>query len=92
MRGAYGPSKAAQNFLTKAIHEQNKDKGLIAISLHPGWVQTRAWQFVADEWGVKTGPPSTIEDSVKGILNVVDTATKETPGKFMTQKGFSLGW
>lgn len=90
--GAYGPSKAAQNFVTKAIAEQNRDKGLIAIALHPGWVQTRAGQFVADEWGVKTGPPSSIEDSVRDILNVVDTATLETSGKFITQKGVSLGW
>lgn len=90
--GAYGPSKAAQNFITKAIAEQNRDKGLIAIALHPGWVQTRAGQFVADEWGAKSGPPSSIEDSVRDILNVVDTATMETSGKFITQKGVSLGW
>lgn len=90
--GAYGPSKAAQNFMTKAIAEQNRDKGLIAIALHPGWVQTRAGQFVADEWGVGSGPPSSIEDSVRGILSVVDTATMETSGKFITQKGTELGW
>ncbi|KAH8779825.1 hypothetical protein F5883DRAFT_484595 [Diaporthe sp. PMI_573] len=90
--GAYGPSKAAQNFITKAIAEQNRDKGLIAVALHPGWVQTRAGQFVAEEWGVKSGPPSTIEDSVRNILNVVDTATGEISGKFITQKGVSLGW
>lgn len=90
--GAYGPSKAAQNFITKAIAEQNREKGLIAIALHPGWVQTRAGQFVADEWGAKTGPPSSIEDSVRDILNVVETATMETSGKFITQKGVPLGW
>jgi NAD(P)-dependent dehydrogenase (short-subunit alcohol dehydrogenase family) len=90
--GAYGPSKAAQNWLTKALHLENKDRGLIAIALHPGWVQTRAGQFVADQWGFVSGPPDTIESSVEGMLKVIDEASKETSGKFITQKGQILAW
>jgi len=91
--GAYGPSRAAQNWLTKALHqENNKDMGLISIALHPGWVQTRAGQFVADQWGFTEGPPDTIESSVEGMLKVIDEATQDTSGKFMTQKGQILGW
>ncbi|KAK4082708.1 uncharacterized protein Triagg1_1598 [Trichoderma aggressivum f. europaeum] len=85
--GAYGPSKAAQNWLTKALHLENKDRGLITIALHPGWVQTRAGQFVADQWGFASGPPDTIETSVDGMLKVIDEASEETSGKFITQKG-----
>ncbi|RFU76096.1 short-chain dehydrogenase reductase sdr [Trichoderma arundinaceum] len=90
--GAYGPSKAAQNWLTKALHLENKDRGLITIALHPGWVQTRAGQFVADQWGFDSGPPDTIDSSVDGMLKVIDEASKETSGKFITQKGQILGW
>ncbi|KAL7941895.1 hypothetical protein V8C42DRAFT_334019 [Trichoderma barbatum] len=90
--GAYGPSKAAQNWLTRALHLENKNRGLITIALHPGWVQTRAGQFVADQWGFTSGPPDTIESSVEGMLKIIDEASKETSGKFITQKGQVLQW
>jgi NAD(P)-dependent dehydrogenase (short-subunit alcohol dehydrogenase family) len=90
--GAYGPSRAAQNWLTKALHQENKNMGLIAIALHPGWVQTNAGQFVADQWGFVEGPPDTVETSVEGMLKVIDEATQDSSGKFITQKGEILGW
>ncbi|GAP87071.2 putative short-chain dehydrogenase reductase SDR [Rosellinia necatrix] len=90
--GAYGPSRCAQNWLTRAIHVENKDSGLVAVALHPGWVQTRAGQFVADEWGFSKGPPDSVESSVEGMLKVIDGATKETSGTFTTSKGDTLGW
>ena len=37
---AYGPSKAALNWLMKKIHLENE--GLIAFPIHPGWVHIRA--------------------------------------------------
>jgi NAD(P)-dependent dehydrogenase (short-subunit alcohol dehydrogenase family) len=88
--GAYGPSRCAQNWLTKALHLENED--LITVALHPGWVQTRAGQFVADEWGFSKGPPDTIEASVEGMLKVIDETTRETSGRFITYKGEILGW
>lgn len=90
--GAYGPSRAAKNWLTKALHQEHKDDGLIAIALHPGWVQTRAGQLAADHWGFAEGPPETVESSVAGMLEVIDTATMDMSGKFLTQKGEVLGW
>lgn len=90
--GAYGPSRAAKNWLTKALHQEHKDDGLIAIAMHPGWVQTRAGQFAADQWGYAQGPPVTVESSVAGMLNVIDTATQDQSGKFLTQEGEVLGW
>ena len=35
--GAYGPTKAALNWITKSLHHQHER--LIAIALHPGWGQ-----------------------------------------------------
>lgn len=90
--GAYGPSRAAKNWLTKALHQEHQDDGLVAIALHPGWVQTRAGQFAADQWGIAQKPPVTIESSVAGMLKVIDTATQESSGKFLTQEGEIIGW
>ncbi|KAL7917401.1 hypothetical protein ACQKWADRAFT_306885 [Trichoderma austrokoningii] len=90
--GAYGPSKAAQNWLTKALHLENKDSGLVTIALHPGWVQTRAGQFVADQWGFASGPPDTVESSVERMLKIIDEVSRETSGIFTTQTGQILGW
>ncbi|KAM5350421.1 hypothetical protein ACJ41O_006926 [Fusarium nematophilum] len=89
--GAYGPSKAALNWITRALHIQNE--GLVAVALHPGWVQTRLGEFSAKEWGYPGAPPETIEGSVNGMLEVIDGATRDTTsGKFVTHKGQILPW
>ncbi|KAL4813664.1 Intradiol ring-cleavage dioxygenase [Aspergillus spinulosporus] len=91
--GAYGPSRAAGNWLTRALHLQHEADGLVAVALHPGWVKTRAGEFVAKEWGFDAGPPETVEKSVKGILEVVDMATRESVGgRFVTYEGMELPW
>ncbi|GJC89908.1 norsolorinic acid ketoreductase nor1 [Colletotrichum liriopes] len=91
--GAYGPSKAALNWITKSLHLQHKDSGLVSVAIHPGWVQTDAGRFSAKSWGYEPGPPDTIEDSVDGILKVIDKATRETAsGKFLTQTGQLFPW
>ncbi|KJK65210.1 carbonyl reductase sniffer-like classical c SDR [Aspergillus parasiticus SU-1] len=89
--GAYGPSRAAGNWITRALHVQHPN--LIVVALHPGWVQTRAGDFVAQQWGYAPGPPETIDNSVKGMLKVIDGATREaTSGKFITYQGQELSW
>lgn len=89
--GAYGPSKAALNWITRALHIQNE--ALVAVALHPGWVQTRAGNFVAKEWNYAPGPPDTVEKNVKDMLTVIDGATRESAGgKFITQTGQEIPW
>ncbi|KAI4911465.1 hypothetical protein J4E85_011134 [Alternaria conjuncta] len=102
--GAYGPSRAAQNWLARSIHlEYNGTKGntrLIVIPLHPGWVQTRAGQFVVDQWqsALKAinyemeSPPTTLEESVCGMIKVIDNATAEHSGQVLTYEGKMLPW
>ncbi|KAK8087601.1 Short-chain dehydrogenase/reductase SDR [Apiospora hydei] len=91
--GAYGASKAALNWITRALHNENEASGLVAVALHPGWVQTRAGEHAASEWGFEGELPETVEGSVRGMLEVIDGATRENvSGKFVTYKGEELPW
>ncbi|OQE34689.1 hypothetical protein PENCOP_c016G08654 [Penicillium coprophilum] len=91
--GAYGPSKAASNWLTKALHLENEKDGLVAFALHPGWVQTRMGDSAAKDWGYSGDPPVTVEESVNGMLDVIDSATREdVSGKFISLNGDILSW
>jgi NAD(P)-dependent dehydrogenase (short-subunit alcohol dehydrogenase family) len=91
--GAYGPSKAAVNHITKSLHVQMAESGLVAVALHPGWVKTNMGQFVAEQWEYAAGPPLTVEESVRGIVKVVDGASRETTsGKFVTETGEEVPW
>ncbi|KAF4454649.1 Aflatoxin biosynthesis ketoreductase nor-1 [Fusarium austroafricanum] len=89
--GAYGPSKAALNWITKSLHLQNES--LVAVALHPGWVGTDMGEFSAKEWGCPGITLETVDGSVQGMLNIIDGATRDTTsGKFVTYKGQILPW
>ncbi|EXK35831.1 hypothetical protein FOXG_14663 [Fusarium oxysporum f. sp. lycopersici 4287] len=89
--GAYGPSKAALNWITRSLHVQNES--LVAVALHPGWVGTDMGQFSAKEWGCAGITLETVKGSVQGMLNIIDEATRDTTsGKFVTYKGQILPW
>ncbi|CCD34706.1 hypothetical protein ACHAPC_010299 [Botrytis cinerea] len=70
---AYGMSKAALNYMVRKIHFEHEK--LIAFVICPGWVQTDMGKSVAD-MGVEAAPVST-EESVKGMLEKIDNATRE---------------
>ncbi|EXL42049.1 hypothetical protein FOCG_15407 [Fusarium oxysporum f. sp. radicis-lycopersici 26381] len=89
--GAYGPSKAALNWLTRALHQQNE--ALIAFALHPGFVNTEMGESAATEWGFPHAMLESVEEAVKGSLGIIDGATRETvSGKFVSYKGQELPW
>ncbi|KAM0339579.1 hypothetical protein ACHAPU_010879 [Fusarium lateritium] len=89
--GAYGPSKAALNWLTRALHVQNEE--LVAFALHPGFVNTDMGELAATEWGFPLSMLTSVEDSVSGMLKIIDDATLETvSGKFVSYKGQELPW
>ncbi|KAK8096184.1 hypothetical protein PG999_014206 [Apiospora kogelbergensis] len=91
--GAYGASKAALNWITRALHVENAAAGLVAVALHPGWVQTRAGAHAAEAWGYQGELPETVEGCVRGMLEVIDGATRENvSGRFVTYKGKELAW
>ncbi|KZO92375.1 NAD(P)-binding protein [Calocera viscosa TUFC12733] len=84
---AYGTSKAAANWLTLKLHYEYP--GLIAFPIHPGVVKTDMTAHAeAFEPLFAAIPKITPEESAKGILNVVVTATRDEEGpKFMTWDG-----
>ena len=79
----YRSSKAALNAVIKSFALDTRDKGLTAISLHPGWVQT--------DMG---GPSAAIDSttSVTGMRAVIAKAQNSDSGSFFNYDGESLPW
>ncbi|KAJ7851666.1 aflatoxin biosynthesis ketoreductase-like protein nor-1 [Mycena olivaceomarginata] len=89
--GAYGSSKAAANYLVKALDAENPS--LLTLSISLGWthpLSTWGGNTVMGNGGaVANGLPQapvSVEDSVTGILSRVDAVTKETSGRFWNFK------
>ena len=77
----YGASKAALNSLLRSWSQTNPDLGLLA--LHPGWVRT--------EMGGNDAPLS-IEESVSGLIRVIDAYTGQAGCRFIDHRGTPLPW
>jgi len=79
---AYGASKAAMNFIVRKIHRENES--VISFPINPGWVQTDMGNSAAVGIGLDAAP-NTLEESVNGIISVIDSSTREeTSGEFMS--------
>ncbi|MCJ1239155.1 hypothetical protein MMC14_007148 [Varicellaria rhodocarpa] len=89
--GAYGVSKAAQDWFTVAIHAGNKF--LIAFAIHPGLVQTEMGNAGARMMGMEQAP-NTIEESATKTIAILDKATREsTSGRFINViDGSEIPW
>ena len=79
----YRPSKAALNMVTKSLSIDLVKDGIMAVSLHPGWVQT--------DMG---GPNATltVEQSVQGLVLVIASLDETKNGVFLDFKGQLLPW
>ncbi|TGY89197.1 SDR family oxidoreductase [Marinicauda algicola] len=82
-RYAYRASKAALNMVGKSLSLDLKDKGVIVLVLHPGWVRT--------DMG---GPKGllTVEESVEGELDLIARANPAMSGRFFHVNGEDLPW
>ena len=80
---SYSASKAALNMYTRNLSFALKDDGVIAIVLGPGWVKT--------DMG---GPNAHItpEESIGGMLPVVDSLTLDDSGSFFNYAGDIVPW
>ena len=83
--GAYGyrMSKAALNIASKSLAVNLRGERIVSVVMNPGWVQT-------DMGG--GGAPTPVEDSVRGMLRVIDALTLEQSGSFLDYRGGTLGW
>lgn len=81
--GDYGDSKAALNDEFRRRATKWADQGVIAIVVHPGWVQT-------DMGGA--GASLTIDESVDGVTDVLDRLNPDQHGGFLDWRGRTLPW
>ncbi|KAK5117857.1 hypothetical protein LTR85_008631 [Meristemomyces frigidus] len=89
---AYGMSKAAVNFAAGRIHRE--EERIAIIPVQPGWVQTAMGEKAAAFAGMEAKDvPTTLEESVSGLMKVFDGATKEgQSGRFWDQEGKEVPW
>jgi len=80
---SYDISKAAQNMATALLAAALRERGIVVIALHPGWVQT-------DMGGA--GATVTPQDSVAGLLRVIGGLKPADSGRFLDWRGASLPW
>ncbi len=80
---SYNSSKAALNMLTRILASELRPEGVVAVVVHPGWVQTDMGGPVA---------PLTPEASARGILNLAERLTLADSGEFFTWEGKKHPW
>ena len=80
---AYAMSKAALNMLTRQLAAELRADGVVVVAMSPGWVAT--------DMGGRSAPLEP-EESVRGVLNVVDGLTPAQSGTFLDHTGATLPW
>ncbi|WAC62581.1 SDR family oxidoreductase [Pseudoxanthomonas sp. SL93] len=80
---SYAIGKAAQNMATSLLSQALAPRGIKVVALHPGWVQT-------DMGGANAAV--TVQDSVTGLLQVIDHLRAEDSGVFLDWLGQPLPW
>ena len=79
----YATSKAALNMLVKGLAATLAARGIIVVSLSPGWVRT--------DMGGEQAPLSP-EKSVQGLRKVIAGLKKGDSGKFLSHDGSEIPW
>lgn len=80
---AYRMSKAALNMMSKSLAVDLRPEEITSIVINPGWVQTAMGGANA---------PMTVDESVRGILQVVDAASLAVSGEFLNWNGNRYPW
>ena len=69
--------------VTKNLSIELKDDRIMAVNLHPGWVQTSIGSKFA---------ASTTEESVQGLLKVAEGLAEKDNGLFYDFEGNLIPW
>ena len=80
---SYSASKSALNMFTKLLAIQLRKKSITVLALHPGHAQTDLGGYSA---------PLTPEESIRGMIEVIDGLTIEDSGRFLDWQGRELPW
>ena len=85
-------AKSAVNSAAGRIHRE--EDRLVVVPVQPGWIATDMGSRAAVWAGMKpSDPPIALEDSIAGLMNVFDHATKEEySGTFRNQKNEIVPW
>lgn len=86
---AYGISKAAANYLVRKVAFENPK--VVAMAFNPGWVQTEMGTTAALGVGLMEAP-MTLEESVEGLVRLIDGASLEKTGTFTGVDGEAIPW
>jgi NAD(P)-dependent dehydrogenase (short-subunit alcohol dehydrogenase family) len=79
----YRSTKAALNAVVKSLAIDLRERGVVVVTMHPGWVKT--------DMG---GPDADLEiaDSVRDLIAVLDRLGPQDSGKFLNHDGRELPW
>jgi NAD(P)-dependent dehydrogenase (short-subunit alcohol dehydrogenase family) len=80
---AYRASKAALNMTFRNLAMDLKSRGVIAVVINPGWVQT--------DMGGK-GAPTKVDESIAAMRAVFEGLKLADSGKFLDYKGGTWEW
>ena len=80
---AYRASKAALNQINKTLSAELAAEGFTCVVLHPGWVRT-------DMGGA--GATYTPQESVRGLITVIEKLAPADNGRFYDFKGNPIPW
>lgn len=83
--GSYGyrASKCALNMVSRSLALDLAPEGFTCLVLHPGWVRT-------DMGGAQA--PLSVQESVRGMLALLDAASPEHSGEFRDYTGAAVPW
>ncbi|MGA9333191.1 MAG: SDR family oxidoreductase [Rudaea sp.] len=80
---SYSISKAALNMATRQLAAELGSRGIIVFCVSPGWVST-------DMGGAKA--TLTPQQSVAGLIKVLDAVTPADSGRFINYDGTGIAW
>lgn len=79
----YPASKAALNMITRSLSAELKSKGIIVVSVHPGFLRT--------DMGGPNAPLST-DDTVPHLVELIEGLTMDNSGEFLNWDGKEVPW